>query len=109
MAKLAYHSVKACILERQVFHVTFMKIYIQVNFFEFSRARFIRTGVNSAPVTKAPHRAAVKATTPVSQATSKTLLLALISANLTGRGAAVPVKFSTEAKSDHADLAFGFI
>jgi|TARA_Y100000385_G_scaffold81471_1_gene83386 hypothetical protein len=67
---------------------------------------FYQRGLKSAPVTEAPHRAAAKAITPVPQATSKTILLALVSANFTSRGAAVSLKFSNEAKSDHTDLAF---
>jgi hypothetical protein len=67
---------------------------------------FYQRGLKSAPVTEAPHRAAAKAITPVPQATSKNILLALVSANFTSRGAAVSVKFSIEAKSDHTDLAF---
>lgn len=60
-------------------------------------------------VTDRLHRAAVKATTPVPQATSQTLSLASISANCASRGPAVPVQFSIMEKTDHTALALCFM
>ena len=65
---------------------------------EFSRARCISSGVRSKPVTRAPARAAVIATTPVPQATSSTRWPARIPACFTNCAAGPVVIASSGAK-----------
>ena len=57
----------------------------------FSRARCNKAWERSEPVTCAPALAAVNATTPVPEPTSRTLCSDCTPANLTSAGAAVPV------------------
>src|SRR5437867_7785703 len=68
----------------------------------FSRARLSNSGVRSSPVTFAPRRCAVIATTPVPQPTSRTRWPARIPANATSRGAAAHVVSSNGMKLAHA-------
>jgi GT2 family glycosyltransferase len=65
---------------------------------EFSRARSRSSGVKSIPVTCAPVRAAVIATTPVPQATSRTCCPGATPANFTRRAAGIVVSISNGAK-----------
>ena len=75
---------------------------------EFSRALPIKAGVRSKPLTNAPILAAVRPTTPVPHATSKTLEFLSTLANRINLGAAVLVKASKGINEDHPSLAFSF-
>ncbi len=68
----------------------------------FSRATSSRAGVRSSPVTDAPARAAVIATTPVPVPTSSTVSPGLISANSTRCAATGVVKAAVGANDAHA-------